>query len=128
MKREPYATSVVAIPLGLWVAAAIVAHLGWAAGAEVGSDVIEQQLDVGLFADRVGGYFGSGSGADELEVSLLEIPREDPTPAQDDDQKPDDEAEPKEKSDEKPKDNPEVPLPEDPEKPKPPPPSPRRSS
>ncbi|MGE3673398.1 MAG: TonB family protein [Polyangiaceae bacterium] len=126
MKREPYPTSVIAIPLGLWVAAAIVAHMVWAGGAEVGNKVIEQQLDVGLFADRVGGYFGSGSGANELEVSLLEIPREDPTPAKDDDQTPEEEAEPKEKSNEKPKDTPEAPLPDDPEKPKPPPPEPEK--
>ncbi|MCA9648012.1 MAG: TonB family protein [Myxococcales bacterium] len=126
MKREAYPTSVIAIPLGLWVAAAIVAHMVWAGSAEVGNKVIEQQLDVGLFADRVGGYFGSGSGANELEVSLLEIPREDPTPAKDDDQTPEEEAEPKEKSQEKPKDNPEVPLPDDPEKPKPPPPEPEK--
>lgn len=87
------------IPLFLWIATAVLAHLAWGGGADKAAKLIEQQLDVGQYADRVGGYFGSGSGGDELEVSLLEIPVEEPKPAADDEETaPENDEEPKEKS------------------------------
>ncbi len=109
MTREPN------IPLFLWIATAVLAHLAWGGGADKGAKLIEQQLDVGQYADRVGGYFGSGTGGDELEVSLLELPAQDPTPAADDEQAaPENDQEPTEKSQqEAPRDKPDGVRPED---------------
>src|SRR5690606_4407708 len=87
------------IPLFLWIATALLAHLAWGGGADKAAKIIEQQLDVGQYADRVGGYFGSGSGGDELEVSLLEMPVAEPTPSTDDEETAtENDEEPKEKS------------------------------
>jgi hypothetical protein len=58
------------IPLFLWVAAAIVAHLIWGGGAERVAGVIEERVEIREFARAVRSYVGRGPGT--LEVALLD--------------------------------------------------------
>lgn len=58
------------IPLFLWVAAAIVAHLIWGGGAERVAGVIEERVEIRAFARAVRSYVGRGPGT--VEVALLD--------------------------------------------------------
>ena len=53
MARDPN------IPLFLWVAAAIVAHLTWGGGAEQVAEVFEERADVRRFAASVQSMAGA---------------------------------------------------------------------
>jgi hypothetical protein len=65
------------IPLFLWVAAAIVAHLIWGGGAERVAGVIEERVEIREFARAVRSYVGRGTGT--LEVALLDESEPEPT-------------------------------------------------
>jgi hypothetical protein len=64
------------IPLFLWIATAVLAHLVWGGGATGASRVLEERLDVKRFAAHVRWHVASNGGP--IEVSLLdESPRPD---------------------------------------------------
>src|SRR5688572_13073119 len=63
MAREPN------IPLFLWVAAAILAHLTWGGGAEQVADVFEERADVRRFAASVQQHFRQRFS---VEIALFE--------------------------------------------------------
>src|SRR3954469_17113418 len=78
MRREA------SIPLFLWAAMAILAHLTWGGGAEQVARVNEERLDVGRFAAGIRSHV-KGSIAPPIEIAL------------DDESTPEDEAKPEEK-------------------------------
>jgi hypothetical protein len=61
------------IPLFLWIATAVLAHLLWGGGATGISRVLEERLDVKRFAAHVRWHVASNSGP--IEVSLLDEQR-----------------------------------------------------
>lgn len=120
MRREA------SIPLFLWAATAILAHLIWGGGAEKGARLIEERLDVGRFAAGIRSHVKS-SIAPPLEISVAlddeseeaKAEEKEPDDVQaDDDVKDDVEAEPEETK-EKPKPKPVELKPKDPEVPPP---------
>ena len=65
MRREA------SIPLFLWAASAILAHLIWGGGAEKGAELIDEKLDVGRFAAGIRSHV-QGSIAPPIEIALDE--------------------------------------------------------
>jgi hypothetical protein len=116
MLREPH------IPLFLWIATAVLAHLMFAGGADRASVVIEEKLELRDFARNVQRYVAEANGT--IEVALLEdsvpapdVADVDPEPEPGEAVEPDaEELEPEEQSAEPPEIQPEPEL----EKPKPP--------
>lgn len=84
MSREPH------IPLFLWIATAIVAHAIWGGGAHQVAKAIEETLDIGAFAREVQRHVRQHSTAvevtlfDENESPSLDLPPEQPSPAETD--------------------------------------------
>src|SRR6478752_8416665 len=76
MRREA------SIPLFLWAASAILAHILWSGGADQGAKLIEERLDIGRFASDIRSHV-KGSIAPPLEIAI-------------DDDSPPDEAKPEE--------------------------------
>jgi len=84
------------IPLFLWIATAILAHLAWGGGANQVSLLIEERLDIQRFAAAVQQHVRLKNGA--FEVTLLDapsgpVPR--PLEHDDDSDAPDDQEKPK---------------------------------
>jgi hypothetical protein len=77
MARDPN------IPLFLWVAAAIVAHLTWGGGAEQVAEVFEERADVRRFAASVQQQLRRRFST---EISLLEEPAAEVAPREPDDE------------------------------------------
>ena len=63
MRREA------SIPLFLWVATAVLAHLLWGGGVDRGAKLIEERLDIGRFASGVRTHVRS-SIAPPLEIAI----------------------------------------------------------
>ena len=112
MRREA------SIPLFLWAASAILAHLLWGGGAEQGARLIDEKLDVGRFAAGIRSHV-QGSIAPPVEIAISDDSEPDeakpdeakPDPdVKDDDSKDPDEAPPEVKD---------QPLPKPKDKPKP---------
>jgi TonB C terminal len=80
MRREA------SIPLFLWIATAVLAHLLWGGGADQAATVIEERLDIGRFASGIRSHVRS-SMAPTLEIAI------------DDESAPDEEAKPEDKPD-----------------------------
>ncbi|MCA9593987.1 MAG: hypothetical protein KC776_11770 [Myxococcales bacterium] len=115
------------IPLFLWIATAVLAHLAWGGGATRVSRMIEETLDIQRFARSVQLSVQAATGS--TEVTLIEDkpsePKDDPTPKADAPEDPTDPADdpeeialPEKEKEKKKEPEPEKPKPE-PEKPKP---------
>lgn len=107
MRREA------SIPLFLWAATAILAHLFWSGGADQVARLIDERLDIGRFAAGIRGHVRN-SFAPPLEIAIDDESA--PEEAKPDEKKPDDE-----EIDDDAKDDVEEPLEKIKEKPKPPP-------
>src|SRR6478735_8581088 len=126
MRREA------SIPLFLWAASAILAHILWSGGADQGAKLIEERLDIGRFASDIRSHV-KGSIAPPLEIAIDDdSPPDEAKPEEqkpdedvkDDDVKDDDAAPDLIKDEPKPKPKPEQkPKPEE-KKPEPVPPAP----
>lgn len=121
MRREA------SIPLFLWVATAVLAHVIWGGGAEQGARLIDERLDIGRFAAGVRSHV-RGAIAPPIEIMIdddsapEEAPAEDkpPEPAEEDDAAPDDERDAPDEVDQKEETPPKVePKPEEKKQPEP---------
>jgi hypothetical protein len=121
MRREA------SIPLFLWVATAVLAHVIWGGGAEQGARLIDERLDIGRFAAGVRSHV-RGTIAPPIEIMIEdesapeEAPAEDkpPEPAEEDEAAPDDERDAPDEVDQKEKTPPKVePKPEEKQQPEP---------
>jgi hypothetical protein len=121
MRREA------SIPLFLWIATAILAHVIWGGGAEQGARLIDERLDIGRFAAGVRSHV-RGSIAPPIEIAIEddsapeEAPAEDkpPEPPEEDEATPDDERETPDEVDQKEEKPPKVePKPEEKKQPEP---------
>ncbi|HYJ09385.1 MAG TPA: hypothetical protein VEX18_10260 [Polyangiaceae bacterium] len=121
MRREA------SIPLFLWIATAILAHVIWGGGAEQGARLIDERLDIGRFAAGVRSHV-RGSIAPPIEIAIEddsapeEAPAEDkpPEPPEEDEATPEDERETPDEVDQKQDRPPKVePKPEEKKQPEP---------
>src|SRR6478735_6706255 len=108
MRREA------SIPLFLWAASAILAHLLWSGGADQAARLIDERLDVASFAEGIRSHV-RGAVAPPIEIAIDD--ESVPDDAKPEEKKPDDETEDDAKDE--PEDPPELP------KDKPPPPKPK---
>ena len=110
MRREA------SIPLFLWAASAILAHLFWSGGADQVARLIDERLDVGRFAAGIRTHV-QGAVAPPIEIAIED--ESTPDEAKPDEKKPDDEAEDEDVKDdtneppEKIKDEPKPPKPKE---------------
>jgi hypothetical protein len=75
MRREA------SIPLFLWVATAVLAHVMWGGGADQGARLIDERLDVGRFAAGVRSHV-RGSIAPPLEIAIEDESAPEEAPAE----------------------------------------------
>lgn len=94
MRREA------SIPLFLWIATAVLAHVIWGGGADQGARLIDERLDVGRFAAGVRSHV-RGAIAPPIEIMIDDESAPDEAPAEDKPAEPqsDDGAEPDDEQD-----------------------------